>query len=74
MSRVGRYITSLGSRGVETIYRFGFGPEQPVRAFSRMIVEPVKNGAVMKTMGLTVWGLEPIILVGFGTAGKFEIS
>ena len=27
----GCYITSLVSRGVETIYRFGFGPEQPAK-------------------------------------------
>ena len=28
----------------------------------------------MKTRGLTVLSLEPIIIVGFGTAGKFETA
>ena len=43
--------------------------------FTRMIVEPVLNGTLMmKTMGLKKGGPEPIIILGFWTAGKFENS
>lgn len=40
--------------------------------FTRMIVEPVLNGTVMKTMGLG--GPERISILGFWTAGKFDNS
>ena len=45
-----------------------------IQTFTRIIVEPVLNGTLMKTLGLKKGDLEPIIILGFGTAGKFENS
>ena len=44
------------------------------QTFTRFIVEPVLNGTLMKTMGVKKGDLEPIIILGFGTARKFENS
>ena len=62
-----RSVTSdIQTERNESVYTF--------QTFTRIIVEPVLNGTLMKTMGLKKGDLEPIIILGFGTAGKFENS